>query len=218
MSDRSDFVRAKGKRGRPSRAEERAITFAILEAALRLFLEHGYGATSMKRIGEEACVAPNTLYARFPDKEALFKAIIEWKTALWKVTNPPRYAKPGASFKEVLEVAIMAMFDAMGREDITALARLLTLEAGRFPEVASIYHEIAVTVGQEGLTASIRQNSACNLSDEDARDLATTLLECAVGHMNLRMLNAGAAESPRKAAERIAKVFARQVINVERLS
>ncbi|WP_097092244.1 helix-turn-helix domain-containing protein [Novosphingobium sp. Chol11] len=61
-------ARTAGRRGRPSRNEEREITLAIRDAALVLFLEHGYGATSMKRIGEQAGVAPNTLYARFPTR------------------------------------------------------------------------------------------------------------------------------------------------------
>lgn len=161
----------------------------------------------MKRVGEEAGVAPNTLYARFPDKEALFKAIIEWKITLWKVTNPPRYAPPGAPLQEVLKVALLAIFEAMDREDISALGRLLTLEAARFPEMAVIYRDIAMIVGHDGLIASIQQSRDCNLQEDDIADLAKTLLECAAGHMHLRRLNGAQAESHRRAADRIARIF-----------
>ena len=207
MPFKSSAARATGKRGRPSKEEERTISLAILDSALRLFLELGYGATSMKRIGEEAGVAPNTLYARFPDKEVLFKAIVEWKIALWKVTNPPRYAPPGASLEEALKVAVLAIFEAMDREDISALGRLLTLEAERFPEMAIIYRDIAITVGHDGLVSSIRHSRDCNLSEDDIRNLARTLLECVTGHMHLRRLNGVEAESHRRAASRIARVF-----------
>lgn len=202
-------AREVGRRGRPTREEERAITFLILEAALRLFLENGYGATSMKRIGEAAGVAPNTLYARFPSKEELFRAITEWKVALWKVTNPPRQASVGAPLREVLEVAILSMFDAMEREDISAIGRLLMLEAARFPELAAIYHEIAVSVGHDSLVNSIVSAEGSPLSAEEAAEMATTILETTIGCMHLRMLaNGRDVESHRKAAARIARVFA----------
>ncbi|EQB06425.1 hypothetical protein L288_11275 [Sphingobium quisquiliarum P25] len=203
-------VRTAGRRGRPSREEEREITLAILDAALRLFLNDGYGATSMKRIGEEAGVAPNTLYARFPDKATLFRAIVEWKAALWKVTNPPRYARPGSPMMEVIEVALTAVFDAMEREDISAIGRLLAQETERFPELAQIYHENATRVGQDGLVESIRQSSDCTLTEEEMYDLAKTMLECASGHMNLRMFNGGSGqETHRRAAKRIATLLSR---------
>jgi AcrR family transcriptional regulator len=105
-----------GKRGRPSREQEREISSDILEAALQVFLEHGFGATSMKRVSEAAGVAPNTLYARFSDKESLFEAIIDWKVETWKITNPPRYAPKGSDLRSVLKVAVAALIEAMGRE------------------------------------------------------------------------------------------------------
>jgi AcrR family transcriptional regulator len=206
-------ARTAGRRGRPSRNEERDITLAILDAALVLFLEHGYGATSMKRIGEQARVAPNTLYARFPDKATLFRAIVEWKAAIWKVTNPPRHAKPGSSMTEVIEVALTGVFDAMEREDISAIGRLLAQEAERFPELPQIYHENATRIGHEGLVQSIRQSSECTLSEDEIHDLAYTILECASGHINLRMLNSGSGqETHRRAAKRIATLLSRGVI------
>jgi hypothetical protein len=50
--------------------------------------------------------------------------------------TPPRHAKPGSSMTEVIEVALTGVFDAMEREDISAIGRLLAQEAERFPELA----------------------------------------------------------------------------------
>lgn len=44
---------------------------AIIEAALQLFLERGYGQTSIRQIAESAGVAERTVYTAFPDKPAL---------------------------------------------------------------------------------------------------------------------------------------------------
>lgn len=49
----------------------------ILEAAQTLFLAHGLRGTSMESIARAAGVAKPTLYAHFPDKDAVFLAILE---------------------------------------------------------------------------------------------------------------------------------------------
>src|SRR5215475_4527475 len=48
---------------------------AVLKAALRLFLEQGFGATSMDAIARAAGVSKATLYAHVKSKEELFAAI-----------------------------------------------------------------------------------------------------------------------------------------------
>lgn len=48
---------------------------AILDAADRLFIKHGYRRTSMDEIAVEAGIAKGTLYIYFDSKEALFIAL-----------------------------------------------------------------------------------------------------------------------------------------------
>jgi AcrR family transcriptional regulator len=47
----------------------------ILNAALRLFAEHGYGATSIRDIVAEAGIQPASLYSHYPSKEHLLAEI-----------------------------------------------------------------------------------------------------------------------------------------------
>ena len=49
----------------------------VLEAARELFLAHGLRGTSMEAIARHAGIAKPTLYAHFPDKDAVLLAIIE---------------------------------------------------------------------------------------------------------------------------------------------
>ena len=49
---------------------------AILAAARTLFLKHGLRGTSMEAIAREAGIAKPTLYAYFPDKAAIFSALL----------------------------------------------------------------------------------------------------------------------------------------------
>src|SRR4028119_2412496 len=49
----------------------------ILDAALRRFSHKGYGATSVRDIAEEAGLSKGNVYHHFPDKEAIFRALID---------------------------------------------------------------------------------------------------------------------------------------------
>lgn len=50
---------------------------AILEAALACFGTKGFRATSLSRVAAAAGVSRPTLYARYPDKVELFRAVVE---------------------------------------------------------------------------------------------------------------------------------------------
>ena len=63
---------------------------AILEAAERLFLSHGYTATTMEELSEAADVAVGSIYAHFGDKEGVYSALVDRALALDK-----RYGEEG---------------------------------------------------------------------------------------------------------------------------
>lgn len=48
----------------------------VLDAALGLFLEHGYDGTSMQAVAERAGVTKPVVYACFPGKDELFRALL----------------------------------------------------------------------------------------------------------------------------------------------
>src|SRR5687768_5982220 len=50
---------------------------AILDAANELFVAHGYAATTIQAIAEEAGVAVQTVYAVFGNKRELLRQLIE---------------------------------------------------------------------------------------------------------------------------------------------
>ncbi len=50
---------------------------ALLDAGLRLFLRYGLRRTSMEAIADDAQVAKATAYAYFPNKNAVFTAVVE---------------------------------------------------------------------------------------------------------------------------------------------
>src|ERR1700680_581194 len=72
--------------GRPSLEQAKQLHGRILDAAADLFCERGYGETSIEAIATHAGIGKLTLYRRFPDKAALFQAVVlrlvdQWKAA-----------------------------------------------------------------------------------------------------------------------------------------
>ncbi len=57
---------------------------AIITAAGTLMLKHGLRGTSMEAIAREARIAKATLYAYFPDKDAVFRALVDQLIAGWR--------------------------------------------------------------------------------------------------------------------------------------
>jgi TetR/AcrR family transcriptional regulator, mexJK operon transcriptional repressor len=60
-------------RGRPKDMEKRA---AILRAARKLFFAYGLATVTIDQIAHEAGVSKMTVYANFPDKAAIFEAVV----------------------------------------------------------------------------------------------------------------------------------------------
>ena len=56
----------------------------ILDAAHALILKHGLRGTSMEAIARAAGIAKPTLYAYFPDKTAIFDALLERLIGAWR--------------------------------------------------------------------------------------------------------------------------------------
>src|SRR5580700_9946586 len=65
-----------GRVGRPPREQAGEVDARILDAARRVFLEHGLAGASIDEIANVARAGKPTIYARFPGKEALFAAVV----------------------------------------------------------------------------------------------------------------------------------------------
>ncbi len=61
---------------------------AVLDASLNLFSHQGYRATTVRDIADRAGVSTGNLYHHFPDKEAIFRSLIE---EYFEITATERY-------------------------------------------------------------------------------------------------------------------------------
>lgn len=73
----TDAVAAGGGKRAHTKAQNRG---AILDAAMEVFTETGYGAASIRDVIRRTGLASGTFYNYFPDKESVFHAVLEERT------------------------------------------------------------------------------------------------------------------------------------------
>jgi TetR/AcrR family transcriptional regulator, mexJK operon transcriptional repressor len=124
------------KSGRPPRADALKLREQILEVATDLFLEQGYGSTSIEGVASRAGISKRTFYDRFDDKAALFAAVVHY---IIEHIRPPADVPllAGANLPQILRRLAGLILQAALSPAAIALHRLVTGESSRFPELAS---------------------------------------------------------------------------------
>lgn len=92
-----------------------ATRLAIEDAALALFMEQGYHATSMRQIAEKVDLALGGIYNHFPSKEAIFEGIIIDKHPYRKLL-PAILAAEGETLEEFFRNAVHIVISEMGKQ------------------------------------------------------------------------------------------------------
>ena len=176
-------VRLRGRGGRPSRVESAQLSDRILEVATKLFLDDGFGATSIESVAKHAGISKRTFYHRFRGKEELFEAVVRRLIERWM---PPFDAAllnaPG--LEEVLRRSAEHMLDAALTAEGLALHRIVIAEAERFPGLARILYELGAAVGVERIAQG-------ELRPIDSRFAAEQFIQMAVTGPRRRALGLG---------------------------
>ena len=92
-----------------------ATRIAIEDAAVELFMERGYHATSMRQIAEHTGLALGGIYNHFSSKEELFEAIIVDKHPYKKIL-PLILEAQGDTAEDFLKNAMRIVITELGRE------------------------------------------------------------------------------------------------------
>lgn len=133
---------AKRTRGRPSPDQQEAIESELLDGALREFVKSGYGGTSINKIVKALGISKTTVYARYPTKEALFRAIV--------LRQIDRLAAGSALSIDGTLLELGMGLRAYGNRtleislgELREVNRLINAEAQRFPELGAAAAEHA---------------------------------------------------------------------------
>jgi AcrR family transcriptional regulator len=120
--------------GRPDQEASTALVRHIVDTAARLFIEHGYSATSIERIAAAAGSGKQTIYRRFISKEGLFTEVINRQgERLVEVAGAVETLN--ANPIEALRESCRRFLEFVLNPDLVQLHRILVAEVGRFPEM-----------------------------------------------------------------------------------
>lgn len=177
------------RRGRPGKAEAERRHELILQVATAAFLSRGYADTSIEAIAREAHVAKRTLYARWRNKAALFRGVLERLITGWQQEAEPEAAPDPEAALLALARRILAI--ALAPEAL-ALHRLVVAEAGRFPELASVVRAASASRAYGRIIRLLERDAgSAALPPEETAFAAEQFLRLVVTGPQLRALGVG---------------------------
>jgi TetR/AcrR family transcriptional regulator, mexJK operon transcriptional repressor len=142
-------------RGRPRLEDVAQIESLLLDVALKEFLAHGYGGTSLTQIVRAAGISKTTLYTRFASKAELFRAIMHRQIEGFSAVHALRPAHEPLDMANGLKVYGNHMLQISLEGDLLQVNRLIYSESGRFPELGLAAAERG-QVGIDDLASFIR--------------------------------------------------------------
>jgi AcrR family transcriptional regulator len=137
-----------GRSGRPPRELAGAVEARILDAACKVFLSRGFEGASIDEIAETARSGKPTIYARFPNKQALFAAAVTRQLIL-KKERMASQVPAGASVEERLTSLGVALLTETLTSEWIELIRLAIAETRRFPDLGDSICRTARERGRE---------------------------------------------------------------------
>lgn len=144
--------------GRPPKKLAGEVEERILDAARRVFLEHGFEGASIDEIAETARAGKPTIYARYSNKRELFGAAFTQHIAT-KRERVRSQNHSGATLKERLGSIAAALLREVLTPESIGLTRLAIAEARQFPDFASSIIEAARDRGLEMVTQLMMEAS-----------------------------------------------------------
>jgi AcrR family transcriptional regulator len=159
-------------------ARSEATRERILTAAMSLFGDRGYGATSVGAIEQAAGLAPRSgaLYQYFKSKEDVLRAAVERDLAHLDSLDDALGMLPLGDLQA--ELTFLARWNLSSLEQRSDLLRFLRRDAERFPDLAEAVHE-RMTVRPLGQVAAwiARLADDSGARSVDAEALALIMVE-----------------------------------------
>ncbi|WP_425403780.1 TetR/AcrR family transcriptional regulator [Hwanghaeella sp.] len=191
----------------PPRSQEKHL--AIIEAAKELFLETGFGPTSMDAVAERAGVSKRTVYSHFDSKEALFDSIMSQMCSVLgaaiqaqidvMMEQAAQADGPDPKMPEMLQVLGCRFLTLITDPTDVALFRIIIGEASRFPQLGREFFEKGPKKLSEQLAAYFaRQHELGSLKIDEPHQAAWQFLAIVKDPIHLKLL-IGLEETPSEA-------------------
>ena len=143
-------------RGRPPIRSDEETRHLLIESAGKEFETDGYAGTCMADVAERAGVSTKTVYRLFPNKADLLAQVVSDRIGQFMLEIDADGLN-GLPIAEALERMLVAYGTLTLSEQSIAIHRLVISESGKFPEIRSAFHELAIRRANEGIAAWLRR-------------------------------------------------------------
>ncbi len=164
----------------------------ILDAARRLFVEHGYRGTSMEGIADAAGVTKPVVYRCYPNKQELFRALLEReeRALLEKVASALPSELDPRDLEGVLQAAFTALLQAAGSEPDSWRIVFLS-EHGSEPVIARRVHRARSAIVERITTMAEPLLSQMGVADAPRKAPVLSELTASIAEAGVRILLSG---------------------------
>jgi AcrR family transcriptional regulator len=138
--DENDLVAAAKARHVGSNLGGSTRAAAVLVAARAVFFKHGFAAATTDMIQRVAGVSKSTLYAHFPNKGAIFAAVIAAECTA-SIAQFRKLRTADGPIHTRLIVIALAYLDILLKPETLALFRVVIAEAPRTSELARSFYQ-----------------------------------------------------------------------------
>ncbi len=169
------------KRGRPKASSDDQKRSHIIENAGKIFVKHGYAASTTAIVAAEAGVSKQTLYRIFESKEELFAAVVgDHRRMMLDLPRQPEQVPVSLS----LERIFMIDMDEDKDMERAGLLQLVFREAPQFPELIEILNKEGLLAARQLLTDWLAERRAeGRLQLDDTASGARMLMDMVFGGM-----------------------------------
>mgnify|MGYP000106076943 FL=1 len=164
------------------RSKNEAKRQQILDAAIDLFIEQGFVATSMDLIAKNADVSKQTVYSHFGNKDDLFSASVECKCESLKLVDLSLH---NLSDPQAVLLKLAKNFtDFLTSKEACAMHKICVFESSAYPQVSDIFYQagpLRVTNKVTELMINLHQEKI--LTIENPRHAALQFLNMMKGEL-----------------------------------
>ena len=121
------------------RSKNEAKRQQILDAAINLFTEQGFAATSMDLIAKNADVSKQTVYSHFGNKDDLFSASIEQKCESLHILDLSIHDLSDP--QTILLQLAQRLTEVITSKQACAVHKICAFESSAYPQVSDIFYQ-----------------------------------------------------------------------------
>ena len=195
---------ARPSAGRPTREQAEARHEELLDRALDHFLDQGFEQATIEAIAAAVGMTKRTVYARYPDKAALFHAAVSRAIARLAVPEERIAATDCGDLEQTLRNIARLRIDLVATPQGLKLQRIINTESYRFPDIFTDVYEFGALPTIKFLARLLkRETAAGTLAIADPAMAANVFMSMAVSGP-VRMIVSGNPLSEAEIDKRVA--------------